>query len=281
MDTEYPDKRAALFSYRKARTSCWPQLHSHKVYEIYFLLSGQRRYFIDCRTYDVQAGDIVLIPPHTAHQTLKIPHTSAQDSHERYLLCPEEVHIPEELKACFQRHHYRLSPEDSVFIREELEAVRDELDRADDYGFAMYKACLTRILVRLARRYAAGDDTQTASGRRMDRAVEKVQAYVEAHAGEELTLSAVADMCGVTPGYLSAAFKAAAGIGFNEFLTKTRVAKSVKLLSGDDMSVANIALSCGFSNGNYFATVFKKYMGMTPTDYRNKTNPLNKQDDTL
>ena len=58
------------------------------------------------------------------------------------------------------------------------------------------------------------------------------------------------------------------GVGYNAYVNKTRLARSLKLLSSTDLSVAQIAAQCGFHNSNYFATVFKKAMGVSPTAYR-------------
>lgn len=271
------DEQTALFSYRKAKLSSRSSLHSHKVYEMYFLLSGRRRYFIDHRTYDVEAGDIIMIPPNTAHQSLKIPHTPSDGMHERYLLCPEINHIPDELKPCFSRNHYHLSPEDSKLIKHELEAIGKEIEVNDDFSFYMYSAGLFKILTLLLRNYTNESDIQTSSEKRIDRIIGNVQRYIENNVDNNISLSGIAEQFGVTENYLSAAFKSNLGIGFSEFLTKTRIAKSIKLLAKNDIPVSEIAIRCGFNNGNYFSTVFKKAMKVTPTQYRENTNPISEK----
>lgn len=53
------------------------------------------------------------------------------------------------------------------------------------------------------------------------------------------------------------------------YLTKTRLQHGANQLIRTTLNIEDIALSCGFSNGNYFAKVFKKYIGCSPRDFRN------------
>lgn len=54
-----------------------------------------------------------------------------------------------------------------------------------------------------------------------------------------------------------------------QYLTKLRVNKSMQLLKNEHLTVEAIALKVGFSNGNYFTKVFRSYLGVSPSVYRN------------
>lgn len=55
-----------------------------------------------------------------------------------------------------------------------------------------------------------------------------------------------------------------------EYLSHCRIEKAKALLANKhDMNVLDIAMACGFESSQYFATVFKKKTGITPSEYRN------------
>ena len=66
---------------------------------------------------------------------------------------------------------------------------------------------------------------------------------------------------------LSRKFKQVSGMGLNEFITSVRIHNAEKLLAGGELSVTRIAELCGYSDSNYFASVFKKIKGTTPVKY--------------
>ena len=69
----------------------WP--HYHSLYEIYFMLEGNCTYIIDNKVYNVQAGDIVIIPDGMIH------HTKYDDiSHSRILINCSPEYVPSSVK---------------------------------------------------------------------------------------------------------------------------------------------------------------------------------------
>lgn len=69
--------------------------------------------------------------------------------------------------------------------------------------------------------------------------------------------------------YLYTIFKNSLGISPKDFLTEFRISKGKEQLTLTDLSVEEIAVSCGYRNSLAFGKVFKQKMGMTPTQYRN------------
>ena len=67
--------------------------------------------------------------------------------------------------------------------------------------------------------------------------------------------------------FLSRKFKAVAGMGLNEFITSVRIHNAEQLLAKGEYSVTRVAEMCGYSDSNYFASVFKKIKGTTPVRF--------------
>jgi len=98
--------------------------------------------------------------------------------------------------------------------------------------------------------------------------MEKARVYIREHLEEPLTLHSVGKAIHISGGYLSRIFSNLAGQTFCDYVREERIAFSRKLLAGTDMTVDAIAARCGFNTPNYFATVFKQYMGQSPLAYR-------------
>jgi two-component system response regulator YesN len=85
----------------------------------------------------------------------------------------------------------------------------------------------------------------------------------------ELNLTSVANVISISPQYLSRLFKTKATITFADYLNKIRIEVAQKLLKESAAyPIKRIAVDVGYSSDIYFAFVFKKLTGLTPTEYR-------------
>lgn len=83
-----------------------------------------------------------------------------------------------------------------------------------------------------------------------------------------LSLSKIAKMLSYNEKYVSHAFKNKMGIGYSEYLTTTRIKYAVMLFEHGSESISNVAFLSGFKDPLYFSKVFKKLIGVSPTDYK-------------
>lgn len=67
---------------------------------------------------------------------------------------------------------------------------------------------------------------------------------------------------------LNKKFKEYTSITFNDYLNRYRIKQAMKLLKNSDLMIVDIAYRCGFSNQKYFSKVFKKTIGITPSQYQ-------------
>ncbi|NOU96385.1 helix-turn-helix domain-containing protein [Paenibacillus sp. LMG 31456] len=80
----------------------------------------------------------------------------------------------------------------------------------------------------------------------------------------------VANHVNVSPGYLGTMFKKVGNRLFTDYLLETRMKAALNLLSREDYKSYEIAEKVGFSNPQYFSVCFKKYTGVSPSEYRRK-----------
>ena len=99
----------------------------------------------------------------------------------------------------------------------------------------------------------------------INRAIE----YINNNYNSNISLDDVSMEVDVTPYYFSRLFKEEMGVGFVEYVAKLRIDKAKELLNNDtNMSMKEICIEVGYTDPNYFSRQFKKYEGMSPTEYR-------------
>ena len=75
-------------------------------------------------------------------------------------------------------------------------------------------------------------------------------------------------MLQITQSHFSRSFRREIGISPIEYLSNVRLEHAMQLLTTTNLSINEIAVLSGFSNGNYFAKTFKRKLGFTPSDYK-------------
>lgn len=98
--------------------------------------------------------------------------------------------------------------------------------------------------------------------------VRKVLMHIDADLTADLSLNAHAKLLHVNPSYLSNTFKKETGSTLTDYVTQKRIQYALHLLRHSNLQVQVIAQHCGISDVAYFAKLFKKFTGLTPTEYR-------------
>ncbi|WP_155590153.1 AraC family transcriptional regulator [Lysinibacillus cavernae] len=99
--------------------------------------------------------------------------------------------------------------------------------------------------------------------------LQKAIHYIEEHYDEQITISDVAKYINFSPTHFSRLFKKETGRNFVDYVAFTRIIKTLPFLRKFDYTIEKISSTCGFNTPNYYSLTFKKYVGISPTDYRN------------
>ena len=98
--------------------------------------------------------------------------------------------------------------------------------------------------------------------------VREAKAYMTQHFAGNPTLEEVAGAVGMSPAYLSTLFKKEVGIGFTDYLTQLRCEEAKRLMRESDESMSLIAEKVGYQDAKYFSRIFRKTVGIKPSEYR-------------
>ncbi len=91
--------------------------------------------------------------------------------------------------------------------------------------------------------------------------------HIHEHISEPLQLSAIAEHCGVSAGYLSRLFNEHLSTSFNDYLNSIRIEAAVRYLSEHTYSIKEVAFMTGYHDPNYFSRIFRKVKGTSPSEY--------------
>jgi len=101
-----------------------------------------------------------------------------------------------------------------------------------------------------------------------DRIIQKCTHYIAEHYREDLSIKRVAQCVNLSIPYFSKLFKKETGRSFVEYVTFVRMQRAVWLLRHTNETIEQISDELGFNTPNYFSSTFKKYAGLSPSEYR-------------
>lgn len=98
--------------------------------------------------------------------------------------------------------------------------------------------------------------------------VSQVMEYITAHYAEKISLKQLAEHTNLSTFYLSSLLRKETGLMLSDNINKVRVEKSKQLLQDENISILEVALMVGFTHQNQYTVIFKKFIGMTPSEFR-------------
>jgi len=103
---------------------------------------------------------------------------------------------------------------------------------------------------------------------KIDNIFTEVKNYISQNMAKDIKLDDVAKIVCLSPSYFSTIFHKTTGTNFIDYLNQMRLNKAKQMIKQTDKSIKEIAIDVGYSNPNYFSRVFKNYIGMTPSEYK-------------
>lgn len=100
------------------------------------------------------------------------------------------------------------------------------------------------------------------------RRVQKVQDFINKHYKDDIHLTQLADLVGMTPVSFSRFFKMRTGRNLSDYIIDIRLGYATRMLVDSTMSVAEICYDCGFNNLSNFNRIFRKKKNCTPKEFR-------------
>lgn len=248
-----------------------PRPHEHPCFELYYLLNGERFYFIDGNVYSVKKGDMMIIHPHDLHSTA----SSDKLEFERVLINFTQEFIEEgdfHLAKILQNGKsglLRIPEKEQPEIESILYKMLDECEKQEDHYISYVRSLLNELLIRLHRiHWLLQPEEVQVYEHPMHHRVSEIAQYINENYYKKITLEQVAKQFYISPSYLSRIFKRLTGFHFREYIQVVRIREAQKRLVNSTDSVQFISEQTGFEHIAHFNKIFKKMCGTTPLRYR-------------
>lgn len=246
--------------------------HVHDCFEILYLFSGERCFFINDRTFKMKEGDLILISPNVLHKAISDESPDCEGIllyFQEWFLAPNHP-IRETLKSLFANETIPINlPINERSLIEELFLKMLQEDRLKNDGYQLaLQGLLLQFLVILGRHVKDSSVTSFEHPSPMHEKVSEIAQFINRNYPEPLSLTSLAGRFFISPSYLSKVFKETTNFTFVEYLNNVRVKEAKRLLLESRKKVVVIAAEVGFGSVTHFGRVFKEITGNPPLFYR-------------
>ncbi|HZG85983.1 AraC family transcriptional regulator [Paenibacillus sp.] len=250
-----------------------PRPHEHSSFELYYLLNGERIYFMEDQVVTVRKGDLMIIYPHQLHSTA----STEKQRFERILVNFSPAFIEQgggqvtSLLRTGGSRLVRVPLKDQPDVERLLRAMLAECEGAQTYYESLVRIYLSELLIRIRRiELSMHARAGTEYEHPMHHKITEIAQYIKANYHQKLTLEQIAKQFYISPSHLSRTFAKLTGFRFREYLQTVRIREAQKRLAESKDSVQRISEQAGFEHIAHFNKTFKKIVGTTPLDYRKR-----------
>ncbi len=237
-------------------------INKHNDLELLFVEDGRIEMHLDDAVFYAEKGDIIVANNNVLHNI--VPMTESvfyeciifdRDFCERYGFSIEKNHIQEIIK-------------DSELF-DLMYRIKSRMGkRRQGFYVAEVTIEVLRMLLILFQKYATVKSTLEMTGSRL--MVEKGLEYIHEHFCEQIDVDAVAHYSGYSKYYFCRRFKEITGCTVNTYINMQRATYAKELLSELNMNISEVASECGFNNIPYFAQIFRRYVGVSPSEFKKR-----------
>lgn len=234
----------------------------HDGIELIYITKGGLSFKCEASSRIAHTGDIIVFNHRQVHSAMALE--NGAEYYVLYFGLSEFVNASSKIAISLISGKIRLKnhiKDDS--INSLIEKIIAEYSKTDDISAVMLDGYLKVLYASLVRAYLSS--TQFDSSITNNRFAVALS-YINEHYTEDITTKSMAEMMSYEESYFCHKFHTITGMSFINYVRKLRMERARDmLLENSSRDIKKIALSCGYSDTNYFTRCFKSYYGMTPT----------------
>ena len=243
------------------------QAHMHSHYEILYIYNNEKEFYLEGKKYLIGDNTICFVPPHVMHKTVALNDRTMKKilinfTNEFITKYAQPLDI--DPLTCFNINaRYITFTDDQISTAKKIMLEMAEFsDRKDSYSQQMLALLLLRLLTFCSNCLPKSNVYSS------NKLVNDIIQYMEGHYSEYITLDTLACVFYISKYEISRKFTKYMGINYIQYLTRIRIENSKKMLISTNRTITDIAAYVGFANPTNFTRVFKKAIGMSPSEYR-------------
>ena len=221
--------------------------------------SGHRR-----QTAALEPGSVTILPARTAY-------SSTSSGYWRGCMVAISTDYLDAIARSTGRAATELLPrlgQVDPFVREVVGALVQDIESGYPLGPTYGETLSAALAAHLVRHYAASPPSQDARDASGDHRREWVRSYLLDQLETQVSLADLAQLLQMDVFSLTRWFKRAFGVPPHRFIMQARVDRAREMLERSDLSLADLALQCGFCSQSHLTTAFRRRVGMSPAAFR-------------
>lgn len=254
-------------------------MHRHlDFHELVIVTGGTAAHIVDNEMFSIKKGDVFVIGNGISHGytntsdfemcniMFRFDSFFSDDADIKFSPFFRSLFIPDPYTSSLRgfSNRFTLSPDDYIKVYGMLLTIMNEYNGSSDGRQTMLRSHFLTLAVTLSR--LCGSVAEEGPRNMMN--VAATAAYIERHYTEKITLEELAGMSHYSPRHFVRIFEEAYRVTPQKYIMSLRLHHACILLRETDISIEDTALQCGFGDGNYFCRVFRRYVGVTPREYR-------------
>lgn len=256
-------------------------LHDHDCFELAYVVEGSAVQNLNGTTELVSQGAYFIIDYGSRHNYRDCKNLKLINC----LFLPEVIDaalgncisFDELMRICMIRYYKNYpdwTPVDSIFYDEDkkvfhlLEEMMEEYDHQDIGYQEIFRGKLLEILLITLRKVIRKNAVVSMRSYEKSGLILEAVNYLEGNYRNKAALSKFCEEKHYSIQYVSRQFKKETGVTFLDYLQKVRIKKSCDLLIGSELLVPEVAYQVGYDDIKYFHQIFRKIVGMNPSEYR-------------
>lgn len=259
-------KNTVFFLERSSRRS---PLHWHDAIEFVYILDGEMEFGLNGERFTASAGELIAVDSAIVHSFRPI-----SESVDYYFLVADDKFFKANgLYTDTTLFERRIKTDEARRLF--LEIIR-EAEKRDEYSNISTLSVLMSLFIYMNRHHSRiGKETHPTEEKKIIM-VRSALLYIQEHYKEKLTVEGIAEALHFSKSYLSHSFKEITHTSLISYINLLRC-QNARTLMLDGSGVAEAAADCGFSEISYFTRVFKKTLGILPSEVRAETFTLNRK----
>ncbi|MBF1119427.1 MAG: AraC family transcriptional regulator [Streptococcus sp.] len=247
-------------------------LHTHPFTELFYVVDGKGEFNIQGQRFPVKANDFVIINPQVEHTELSSP-----DEPLEYIVLGINGLSFSNLTPVSEGGHpfsfFNLRDEQKDILRYLNAMVQEATSQSMSYELVCHNL-LEILLIKILRHQHF--DLEVGKQSKATKDISFIKHYLETYYHESIQLEDLASMTHLSRFYISHSFKKEIGMSPMEYLIAIRIKESKILLRTTNYSISQVADIVGFTTPTYFSKQFRKSTGISPTDYREQYQGVQK-----
>ncbi len=251
------------FEFQDKNTPCF-SIHWHERMELLLVVSGEMTVKLGQNEVTASSGNLVIVPPFKSHSGV-----TGNSGVNYYVLMFDLSAFNSPLN--INRHFFNpLINQTADFIpltdNNEIVSLANmilEEHKTNDYSSSIIVMGKIYEFLGLLYRHCLIEEQNIIEDNRLKNVLE----YIDKNFSENISSYSLSHLFGYDESYFCRRFKTVTGLTPMNYIQILRLEAARRKIKSGEYKIAEIALSCGFSDSNYFTRCFKKHYGITPLKY--------------